>query len=134
MELFKQYNVEFVSCTEKFDTSTLMGRAMPQYLHRVRQLERESIQMRAGRFYSGVPKGYYMRGRVPFGFDTEPIVMDGIKTKRLVENAEMDYAELICMKCMPSRRTPTATLPGILPRMKSWCMEETLKRGFVGQL
>ena len=28
MELFKQYNVEFVSCTEKFDTSTPMGRAM----------------------------------------------------------------------------------------------------------
>ena len=28
MELFKQYDVEFVSCTEKFDTSTPMGRAM----------------------------------------------------------------------------------------------------------
>lgn len=26
MELFKQYNVESVSCTEKFDTSTTMGR------------------------------------------------------------------------------------------------------------
>ena len=28
MELFQQYNVEFVSSTEKFDTSTPMGRAM----------------------------------------------------------------------------------------------------------
>ena len=31
----------------------------------------------------------------PYGFDTEPIVMDGIKTKKLVENAEMDFAELM---------------------------------------
>jgi len=28
MELFQRYNVEFVSATEKFDTSTPMGRAM----------------------------------------------------------------------------------------------------------
>ena len=28
MELLQQYNVEFVSSTEKFDTSTPMGRAM----------------------------------------------------------------------------------------------------------
>lgn len=35
MELFKQYNVEFVSCTEKFDTSTPMGRAMLNILYRI---------------------------------------------------------------------------------------------------
>ena len=46
-------------------------------------------------FYSRCTKGYYMRGRTPYGFDTEPIVMDGIKTKKLVENAEMDFAELM---------------------------------------
>ena len=28
MELFQEYDVEFVSSTEKFDTSTPMGRAM----------------------------------------------------------------------------------------------------------
>ena len=49
-------------------------------------------------FYSRCTKGYYMRGRTPYGFDTEPIVMDGIKTKKLVENAE----------CMRSRAIPTA--------------------------
>lgn len=96
MELFKQYDVEFVSCTEKFDTSTPMGRAMLNICIVFAQLERESIQMRVqDAFYSRCTKGYYMRGRTPYGFDTEPIVMDGIKTKKLVENAEMDYAELI---------------------------------------
>ena len=33
MELFKQYDVEFVSCTEKFDTSTPDGPGDAQYLH-----------------------------------------------------------------------------------------------------
>ena len=96
MELFQEYDVEFVSCTEKFDTSTPMGRAMLNICIVFAQLERESIQMRVqDAFYSRCTKGYYMRGRTPYGFDTEPIVMDGIKTKKLVENAEMDFAELM---------------------------------------
>ena len=82
MEIFKQYNVEFVSCTEKFDTSTPMGRAMLNICIVFAQLERESIQMRVtDAFYSRCAKGYYMRGRAAYGFDLEPIVMDGIKTK-----------------------------------------------------
>lgn len=53
MELFKQYDVEFVSCTEKFDTSTPMGRAMLNICIVFAQLERESIQMRVqDAFYS----------------------------------------------------------------------------------
>ena len=81
---------------EKFDTSTPMGRAMLNICIVFAQLERESIQMRVqDAFYSRCTKGYYMRGRTPYGFDTEPIVMDGIKTKKLVENAEMDFAELM---------------------------------------
>ena len=42
MELFKQYNVEFVSCTEKFDMSTPMGRAMLNICIVFAQLEREA--------------------------------------------------------------------------------------------
>lgn len=43
MELFKQYNVEFVSCTEKFDTSTPMGRAMLNICIVFAQLERPGV-------------------------------------------------------------------------------------------
>ena len=76
MELFKQYDVEFVSCTEKFDTSTPMGRAMLNICIVFAQLERESIQMRVqDAFYSRCAKGYYMRGRTPYGFDTEPCLL-----------------------------------------------------------
>ncbi|MCI9445663.1 MAG: hypothetical protein HFF69_13345 [Oscillospiraceae bacterium] len=29
-----------------------------------------------------------MKGRAPYGFDAVPIVMDGLKTKRLIETAK----------------------------------------------
>ena len=43
MELFQQYNVEVVSSTEKFDTSTPMGRAMLNICIVFAQLERETM-------------------------------------------------------------------------------------------
>ena len=42
METFQEYNVEFVSSTEKFDTSTPMGRAMLNICIVFAQLERET--------------------------------------------------------------------------------------------
>ena len=42
MELFQEYDVEFVSSTEKFDTSTPMGRAMLNICIVFAQLERET--------------------------------------------------------------------------------------------
>ena len=55
MELFQQYQVEFVSSTEKFDTSTPMGRAMLNICIVFAQLERETIQKRVcDAYYSHV--------------------------------------------------------------------------------
>ena len=134
MELFKQYNVEFVSCTEKFDTSTPMGRAMLNICIVFAQLERESIQMRVqDAFYSRCSKGYYMRGRAPYGFDTEPIVMDGIKTKRLVEAPEMDYVR----RMYEMYAEPGVSYGDIARYFAENGIEvygKTLKRGFVAQL
>ena len=36
MDFFQKYEVEFVSSTEKFDTSTPMGAGDAEYLYRVR--------------------------------------------------------------------------------------------------
>ena len=89
MELFQQYNVEFVSSTEKFDTSTPMGRAMLNICIVFAQLERETIQKRvADAYYSRSLKGFRMGGKAPYGFHTEPIKIDGINTKKLVANPE----------------------------------------------
>ncbi len=47
------------------------------------QLERETIQKRVSDAYrSRSQKGFYMGGRVPFGFRVEQIKMDGISTSR----------------------------------------------------
>jgi DNA invertase Pin-like site-specific DNA recombinase len=88
MELFQQYGVEFISSTEKFDTSTPMGRAMLNICIVFAQLERETIQKRvADACHSRSLKGYRLGGPVPYGFHTEPIVMNGVRTKRFVANA-----------------------------------------------
>ena len=132
--LFKQYDVEFVSCTEKFDTSTPMGRAMLNICIVFAQLERESIQMRVqDAFYSRCAKGYYMRGRTPYGFDTEPIVMDGIKTKKLVENAEMDFAELMFqMYAEPGNSYGDITRYFVKHSIKVY--DKALQRAFISKL
>ena len=81
MELFQQYHVEFVSTTEKFDTSTPVGRAMLNICIVFAQLERETIQQRVtDAYYSRIQKGFYMGGRIPYGFKKVPVVIHGIKT------------------------------------------------------
>ncbi|MDO4323486.1 MAG: recombinase family protein [Lachnospiraceae bacterium] len=89
MEIFTKHHVEFVSCTERFDTSTAMGRAMLNIAVVFAQLERETIQMRVtDAYYSRSHKGYYMGGRVPYGFKLEDTVIDGIHTSRFVPEPE----------------------------------------------
>ena len=89
MELFNRYNVEFVSSTEKFDTSTPMGRAMLNICIVFAQLERETIQKRVtDAYYSRCQKGLKMGGTIPYGFQAKPTVIDGINTKMMVEEPQ----------------------------------------------
>lgn len=82
MVLFAKYNVEFVSSTEKFDTSTPMGRAMLNICMVFAQLERETIQQRVtDAYYSRSEKGFYMGGRVPYGFRLTDATLNGKRTK-----------------------------------------------------
>ena len=89
MELFQRYNVEFVSSTEKFDTSTPMGRAMLNICIVFAQLERETIQKRVtDAYYSRCHKGFHMSGTAPYGYRLEPTVIEGIRTKMMVAEPE----------------------------------------------
>ena len=75
MELFQEYDVEFVSSTEKFDTSTPMGRAMLNICIVFAQLERETIQKRVtDAYYSRCLKGFHMSGQAPYGYQLEPML------------------------------------------------------------
>lgn len=81
MNLFQKLNVAFVSATEHFDTSSPMGRAMLNICIVFAQLERETIQQRvADAYMSRSKKGFYMGGRIPYGYAKVPITIQGIKT------------------------------------------------------
>lgn len=112
MQMFEQYGVEFVSSTEKFDTSTPMGRAMLNICIVFAQLERETIQKRVADAYSSrSKKGFYMGGKIPYGFKIEKIVIDGIKTSRYVIVPE--EAEQIAM-VFEMYSNPTTSLRDIM--------------------
>lgn len=86
MEEFQKYDVEFVSCTEKFDTSSPMGRAMLNICIVFAQLERETIQQRVyDAYHSRNKRGFFMGGKIPFGFKLEPYILEGKKTSRYTE-------------------------------------------------
>lgn len=65
--------------------------------------------------------------------NTEPIVMDGIKTKKLVENAEMDFAELMFqMYAEPGNSYGDITRYFVKHSIKVY--DKALQRGFISKL
>lgn len=68
LELLQQYNVNFISIKEQFDTSTPMGRAMIYIASVFAQLERETIAERVkDNMLEMAKKGYYTGGTIPQG-------------------------------------------------------------------
>jgi site-specific DNA recombinase len=89
IELFNEHNVEFISSTEKFDTSTPIGRAMLNIVMVFAQLERETIQLRIkDNYYSRSKKGMYMGGQIPFGFIKVPYPEGGPKASTFAPDPE----------------------------------------------
>ena len=89
MEIFQKYHVEFVSSTEKFDTSTPIGRAMLNICIVFAQLERETIQKRVtDAYYARCKRGFYMGGRIPYGYRLTNTVIDNIRTSMYEEVPE----------------------------------------------
>lgn len=94
METFGRYQVEFVSTTEKFDTSSPMGRAMLNICIVFAQLERETIQKRVtDAYFARSQKSFYMGGRVPYGFRLIPAVIGTVRTS--MYEAEPEEAEQV---------------------------------------
>lgn len=89
MEIFQKYRVEFVSSTEKFDTSTPIGRAMLNICIVFAQLERETIQKRVtDAYYARCKRGFYMGGRIPYGYRLTNTVIDNVRTSMYEEVPE----------------------------------------------
>lgn len=91
MKVFNNHNVQFVSVTEKFDTSTPMGRAMLNITAVFAQLERETIQQRIkDAYYARGKKGMFLGGNLPYGFDKKEAIIDNKKSAMLVPNKYAD--------------------------------------------
>lgn len=89
METFQKHNVEFVSSTEKFDTSTPIGRAMLNICIVFAQLERETIQKRVtDAYYARSKRGFFMGGPAPYGYRLKETAIDGIRTSMYEEVPE----------------------------------------------
>lgn len=85
----EQHNVEFVSATEQFDTSTPMGKAMLQIIMVFAELERKTIQLRINdNFYERAKKGLFLAGVAPIGYRKIPFEIAGLKSHILEEDIE----------------------------------------------
>lgn len=89
MEIFNQYKVEFVSCSEKLDTSTPAGRMVVNILIVFAQYERESAQQRiSDNYYERGKRGVFLGGNTPFGYDYTHIKLANKKASILTPNPE----------------------------------------------
>lgn len=89
MEIFNKYNVEFVSCTEKLDTTTPAGRMVVNILIVFAQYERESTQQRiTDNYYERAKRGVFLGGNTPFGYDSDNVKVANKKTSMLIVNEE----------------------------------------------
>ncbi|WML36956.1 recombinase family protein [Clostridium sp. OS1-26] len=88
-DVFKAKDVKFISCTEKFDTTTDAGEAMLKIVMVFAELERKTIQQRVVDAYTNRSrKGFYMGGRVPYGFKRVPFTIDGKKSSQYAPEPE----------------------------------------------
>ena len=80
IHVLEEKGVAFVSATEKFDTSTPMGRAMLYIIVVFAQLERETIAERVrDNYYARVKKGAWGGGPAAFGYELARTTIDGKK-------------------------------------------------------
>lgn len=98
IDVFRKYKVDFVSTMEKFDTGTPIGKAMLMIVMIFAQLERETIQQRVIDAYrSRSKRGFYMGGRVPYGFKLTDTILDGVRTKMYqIKEDEAEIVQFIC--------------------------------------
>jgi len=72
IELFEKHNVDFISVTERFDTSTPSGRLLRNIMLTFAQFERElSSERTKDKMLQRANKGMWNGGIVPFGYKVE---------------------------------------------------------------
>ena len=82
-ELFEKNNINFISVTEQFDTSTPLGNAMLMISSVFAQLERDTIAERIkDNMYELAKTGRWLGGNTPLGYESEKIETMDINNKK----------------------------------------------------
>jgi len=95
IELFDKYGIDFISVTERFDTSTPSGRLLRNIMLTFAQFERELASERTkDKMLQRAQKGMWNGGLVPFGYKTEnkKLVINENEAK-IVKNIFDSYIE-----------------------------------------
>ncbi|MFA6216414.1 MAG: recombinase family protein [Candidatus Omnitrophota bacterium] len=88
MEIFEQYEIDFISITERFDTSTPSGRLLRNIMLTFAQFEREFTNERTkDKLLERANKGMWNGGSVPYGYKVidKRLVPDEQKAQKLTE-------------------------------------------------
>lgn len=89
LEIFRKHDVEFISATENFDTSTPIGRAMINIIMVFAQLERETIQQRiTDNYYERAKRAAFVGGGIPLGYTNIKKMVNGKMTSILIHDAD----------------------------------------------
>ena len=126
-EYMNKYEVEFVSVTENFDTSTPIGKAMIFIMAVFAQLEREQISKRVyDNYYDRIELGRWPGGPAPYGYSNAIIMQDNKKVSSLKVDETINLLEEI-MKMYSYPTTSLGDLRRILthknypgPISKNW--------------
>jgi len=126
IEIFERHRISFVSVTQRFDTSTSMGRLMLNILLSFAQFEREIIGERIrDKVAATRKKGKYIGGPPVLGYDVDR------ERKRLVVNPE--EAELV--RHIFARFVETGCITGLAGELnaqgyatKSWTTKQGVTR------
>ena len=127
LETFRKHNVKFVSSQESFDTSSPYGEMIVKLLDVFAEFERQSIIERVTQAYHHrSEKGFYMGGRVPYGYHLSETEIYGIKTKMMTaipEEAELlqhIFAAYAVSGVSLRRLMDNLVEKKMLPRKGSW--------------
>jgi site-specific DNA recombinase len=89
IELFETYGVDFISVTERFDTSTPSGRLLRNIMLTFAQFERELASERTkDKMMQRIQKGMWNGGLVPFGYKS-------VDKKLVINEDEATHVRLI---------------------------------------
>ena len=102
MEILEQYKVDFISITERFDTSTPSGRLLRNIMLTFAQFERELTSERTkDKLLERANKGMWNGGSIPFGYK--------VTDKRLVPDGQK-LAEIFAIFAQSGSLAKTYTL------------------------